>query len=248
MGPFRLSLQLYTIRSETALDFLGACRRVAEIGFEWVEPAGFGGISPERLQRELEGMGLGVSGSHVACEAVLEEAERTIEDHQALGCREVTVASLPRKFRRSKEAWLQIAGRLNETAERFAGAGIRLGYHNHDFEFERFAGRAGWDILFDSAPRLCAQVDTFWVVKAGRNPAECIRRLSGRVPSVHVKDMREDGEDVEFGLGVLDWEDIFAACDETRVETLVVEMDNPKLPPFESIEVCLRNLEERIVG
>lgn len=246
MERFRLSLQLYTIRSETKRDFLGACRRVAEMGYRWIEPAGWGDLKPEFLRREFDAMGLGVSGSHVGPEAVLNDADKIIEDHLALGCRDLTIAWVPESFRVSAEAWRGTASQFNRAAERFAHAGLRLGYHNHNFEFEKFDGRTGWRILFETAPQLQGQVDTFWVAKAGFDPAESIRFLKGRAPSVHVKDLGEDCKDIEFGLGVLDWPSIFYACSESGVEYLVAEMDNPRLPPLESAELCLKNLKKAL--
>lgn len=240
--PIGIALQLYTIREETAQDFLGACASVKAFGCDKVELAGFGGMNAEDLRQKLDDIGLQVIGSHIGLESAIDSAD-TIRDHLALGCKFVTVPWLADEHRSSVEAWRATARVLDDAAKRFQDAGLRLGYHNHAIEFAATDGNAcGWEILFEEAQNLDAQVDVFWVAKAGHDPGAVIEALAGRVPTIHAKDLAEDGEDVEIGRGVLDWSAIRAAAERSGVQIAIAEMDNPRLEPLKSAEECVAGL------
>ena len=247
MKPFRISLQLYTIREETAKDFLGACQRVADMGYEWVELAGLGGVHPYELRSEFDKFGIGISGAHVGEDAFL-DFDKVANENRELGNNEVTIAWLPEKYRDSRSAWENTAKTLEEAARKYRGQGLSLGFHNHQVEFDIYGGKSGLDILLENAPSLNIQLDVFWAQKGGEDPVELIPKLSGRLPSVHMKDLGADGEDIEFGEGLLDWPHIIEACEHAGVQTLVMEMDNPLLAPLESAEVCLKNIQRLLVG
>ncbi|MEM4409479.1 MAG: sugar phosphate isomerase/epimerase [Candidatus Caldarchaeum sp.] len=251
---FRISLQLYTVRDETRKDFWGTCARVAEIGYEWVELAGLPKGNLEEFVSHFEALGLGISGAHVPYEKVAYETQKVCAEHLSLGCRDIIIPSLPSSLVYSVENWGETAKRLNNLAEECARVGIRLSFHNHDVEFlatfptlrsdERGSGEfhTFWHQLMKSAPALLAQVDTYWVARAGYDVSDILEFVSGRVPSVHVKDMGADLEDVEFGRGVLDWSSIFNACVSAGVGTLVIELDRPKISSLESARISLENL------
>lgn len=233
-----IALQLYTIRDETSKDFLAACRAVKEIGYDYVELAGFGGLSADELRKGLDEIRLRAISSHIGIEDV-ENYRETIAKHIVLGCSYVCVAWLPEKRRNSLDAWKSTAKALNEGALRFKDAGLRLGYHNHTFEFDLIDGVVGWDLLMEMATDLDAQVDVFWVAKGRRDPAVAIRSVTGRVPTIHAKDLGEDGEDIELGAGLLDWGAIRSASDDAGVEFAIVEMDTPRKAPLVSAAECL---------
>ncbi|NOG93312.1 MAG: sugar phosphate isomerase/epimerase [Armatimonadetes bacterium] len=248
MNRFRVALQLYTIRSETAKDFLGACRAVKKIGYEFVELAGFGGFEAPALSYHLSEIGLRVSGSHVGLDAVTANATKTIEDHLAIGCKDVIVPWIPDERRNSAKAWKETGNLLEEAAQKFREYGLRVGFHNHAVEFQKFEGATGWDLLFGEAPSLWAQVDVFWVQYADADPVSVLAGVANRVSSIHAKDMAADKKDIEFGLGVIDWKPVLAQCEKSGVETLVVEMDDPKIAPLESARVSYENLQRLLKG
>ena len=237
--PIEVALQLYTIRSETSKDFIGACERVKRFGCDNIELAGFGGMRAKDLAKALNGIGLRAIGSHVGIESVI-ESSNTIDDHLELGCKLITVPWLANERRATAEAWRATGQVLEEAVHKFRDAGIQLGYHNHSFEFEPVGEQAGWEILFDAAPSIDAQVDVYWAAKGSRDPSATIRSLPGRTPTIHAKDLAEDGGDIELGNGILDWESIKDACVANGVQFAIVEMDNPRLPPLESAEACVR--------
>src|SRR5438552_528648 len=101
----------------------------------------------------------------------------------------------------------------------------------------------------ESAPgdTLRAELDTYWLQAAGASPATWLRKLKGRVPLVHLKDMTVvDGRaaQTEVGNGNLDWPEILSACREAGAEWLIVEQDETERDPIESLTVSYRNLAD----
>jgi sugar phosphate isomerase/epimerase len=125
----------------------------------------------------------------------------------------------------------RIATELGEIARACADRGIRLGYHNHAFEFAPLDGTSVWDVLLDGlSPGVELEVDVYWAAIGGRDPAEVIRAAGERVGLLHMKDVAAapDRGDVTPGDGILPWEEIVAAATEQAVAWYVVEEDNPK--------------------
>jgi sugar phosphate isomerase/epimerase len=241
---FNISLQLYTVRDALQTDFLGGIKRVSELGYPFVEFAGFGGHSAAEVARTLKGAGMKASGAHVPL-SVFEDASPIIDELLAIGCNQATIPSIPEEMRSSKEKWIESAKKIENAVPVFAEAGIGLGYHNHAFEWDEFEGYA---TLVENAPSANLQLDVFWAKVAGQDPIEWINRLSGRLPSIHCKDFGADGVDIELGDGVLDFVEILRAAKDAGTQTLVVEMDTPRLPPMESAAKSLKGLRAALDG
>jgi sugar phosphate isomerase/epimerase len=239
--------ELYTLRDHLrdADAIASAIQRVREIGYEGVELAGLGPIEPAHLARLLGDAGLAASSAHVRWERLRDEPAAVLEDCHTWGCDHLAVPILPPEYR-DGAGYARFGAEAAEVAGRLAAAGIRLSYHNHSFELERFGSESGLEILLrTSGPILGAQLDTYWIQHGGGSPAGWIRRLSGRVPSVHLKDMVVvDGEPAmaEIGEGNLDWGDVLGACQDAGTQLLIVEQDVCRRDPFESLAISRRNL------
>ena len=130
-------------------------------------------------------------------------------------------------------------------------AGIQLGYHNHDFEFEKFPGckKTMMEIFYEETDPecVCAEIDVHWVTRGGGSPVYWIHKVAGRMPVVHFKDfVRYEGEPrfCEIGEGNLDWAAIIEACRATNVRWYSIEQDQP-FPGrdiFESVKISFDNL------
>lgn len=243
-----IAAELYTLREHLrdADAIAAALERVRGMGYEAVELAGLGPIEPGRLAALLRDAGLAACSAHVPWERLRDETDAAIEDCQAWGCAHVAVPALPPDYR-DAAGYVRFAAEASDVGGRLRENGIRLAYHNHAFELQRFGRESGLEILFrlsDSA-LLRGQLDTYWIQYGGGSPAGWVRRLRGRLPSVHVKDMDvSEGEPVmaEVGEGNLDWPDVLAACREAEVEWLIVEQDVCRRDPFESLAISRRNL------
>lgn len=244
----RLAAQMYTVRdfTKTPQGIAESLRKIREIGYEAVQVSAIGPIDYKELKKMLDGEGLVACAQHSRWESFLENIEAVIEEYKTIDCRHAAIGSIPGKYR-SAEGFKQFAEEGSRVAERLAQEGMTFSYHNHSFEFERFGDRTGMQILIEeSDPKLCFEIDTYWVQHGGGDPAAWIRKVKGRAPLVHLKDMVVQGKEVvmaEVGEGNMNWESILAACREAGVEWYMVEQDICQRDPFESLAISYRNLK-----
>lgn len=243
-----IAAELHTLRDHLrdASAIPAGLERVREMGYAGVELAGLGPIEPSALAARLRETGLVACSAHIGWDRLRYETDAAIEDCQTWGCSHAVVPVLPDRYR-DAAGYARFAAEAGEVALRLHEAGIRLGYHNHSFELEHFGKESGLEILYRSSDRvlLDAQIDTYWIQHGGGSPAGWIRRLRGRVPLVHLKDMDVSGGQpvmAEVGEGNLDWQDVLAACREAEVLWLIVEQDVCRRDPFESLAISRRNL------
>ena len=116
----------------------------------------------------------------------------------------------------------RVAARLNDLAAQAAGRGLKVGYHNHWWEFEPLGEGTAYDLFVSElAPEVVLEVDTYWATVGGQDAPELLRRLGDRVGFLHVKDgsLSEDPtEQLPVGSGKVPVADILAAApDAVRV-------------------------------
>ena len=148
-----------------------------------------------------------------------------------VGCQRIIVPWLPDEERATADGARALARELGGLAGRCADRGIRLGYHNHAFEFAPLDGTTIWQVLLDELPDdVDLELDVYWATVGGRDPVELIAGAGGRVRLLHMKDMSaEPGHgDLTPGDGTLPWPAIVAAGTAAGVEWYVVEEDNPR--------------------
>jgi sugar phosphate isomerase/epimerase len=240
MAKIPVGVQLYTVRNETAKDFLGTLKQVAAIGYAGVEFAGHGGLSAADMKAALNDLGLRPVGSHVGIDILRADLKSVIDYHVAIGAPRIIIPWLPEQLRPGGDGWTTLCAEIPIMGRACVDAGLEFCYHNHDFEFTLVDGIPALDKLYgETDPSLLkAELDLYWVTIAGRSPVEYINKYAGRVVSLHIKDMTPGADPTyaEVGEGIIDWMPIFAAADNAGVKWYVVEHDDPqKYPPLESI-------------
>lgn len=204
-----LSVQLYSLRRETAADPAATLRTAPGLGFDGVELAGDYGWTADQWRDLLAETGLKVVGAHVALDTLEADLTTLCAFHRTIGNTRLVVPWLEEKLRRA-DGYREAARRLDALGERAADEGFTLAYHNHAFEFDPIAGTpdAGMDILLKATDpaKVRFEVDTFWVERGGRNAVAFLRENAARVGLIHAKDMRRpDLADVALGGGVVDF-------------------------------------------
>jgi sugar phosphate isomerase/epimerase len=243
-----IAAQLYTVRDQLQdpTRLAGVLGGLREIGYRAVEVAGLGPKTTEHFSKELANAELTACSAHASLESLTRDLASVAAECQEWGCRYVVVPSLPSEYR-SAAGFRRFAAEADELAHGLEPFGLKLAYHNHSYELERWNGQTGLEALFAAAPpgTLHAELDTFWLQYGGASVAEWIRRLKGRVPLVHLKDMAViESKPVmaEVGEGNLDWPRILEACRAAGTEWLVVEQDECRRDPMESLAISFRNL------
>lgn len=243
----RIGVQLYTVRALMAEDVAGTLAAVAAIGYSEVEFAGYFDHPPDEIRAMLGANGLTAPATHVGLDLMQGDAlDASIETALAIGHGWLVVPSLPESLR-TADGYREVAGILNEAGAAAASAGVRVGYHNHAFEFEPVgddpAGPTGYTVLADNLdPALVdLEIDLHWSGLVGVDALALFEAYPGRFPLCHVKGLSADGEMVDVGAGVIDWAGIFAHSDHAGLRHYFVEHDQPG-DPLASIQASYRYL------
>lgn len=237
MATLPIAAQLYTVRDLMASDVAGTLRAVAALGYDGVEFAGLYDTPAAQLRTLLDQLQLRVCSSHVGLNELEHNLDEVIATYALLGC-PILVVPWVEAGRRDYHA---LAYTLAPIAERVRAAGMRLAYHNHDFELTAQGGSSGLELLSTSAgpAPLMFELDCGWVHKAGQAPLALIERLAGRLPLLHIKDVDAQGGWIEVGSGTVGYGPIVAAAPRAGVEWLIVELDVCPRPPLESLRLSL---------
>jgi sugar phosphate isomerase/epimerase len=232
----KIGLQLYTVRSAMKNDFEGTLAKVAGIGYQEVEFAGYFNHSPHDVRKILDANGLNAPSAHVDYEVLGEKWPGTLDASRIMGHTYIVCPSIPDNLHRP-DGWKRAAEIFNQAAEASHKAGIQFAFHNHEVEFKKFDGKIPYDIvLAETDPNLVKmEMDLFWTVKGGADPLNYFNRYPGRFPLVHVKGMDKNGKMSEVnGNGAIDWKRIFAQSANAGIKHYFVEHDDPN-SPFDSI-------------
>jgi sugar phosphate isomerase/epimerase len=241
----QIALQLYTLRRLAAVDLPGTLQAVAAAGFRAVELAGLPETGPGELARLLHEAGLRVVAAHEGIEGLRADASAVADRLAEVGCSRAIVPWMPEDDRRTADDVRRFAADLAGFATTFAERGIRIGYHNHSFEFAALDGTTIWDVLLGNLPpEVEIELDVYWASVGGRDPAAEIRAAAGRVRLLHMKDRSAGSEphDVPAGEGILPFPQIIEAGRAAGVEWYIVEQDEPH-EPLTDVASALRYLE-----
>lgn len=231
-----LSVQIYSLRDAGDLDTQLALARAA--GFEWIESVAGHGLAPEAFAERLRAHGLKLSSMHVSLALAESDPAQIIALCRATGCTRVIVPWLPMGERAATAAgWRAIGARLAVIGDRMHAAGLRLAYHNHDFEYLSYDGRTALDWIFSTTTpqQLGWEADLGWTARAGVDPLAAALARADRLMAVHAKDIAPPSTAVEedgwcaLGQGIVGWAALAEAL-RPRVELFVLEHDRPQNP------------------
>ena len=238
------ALQLYSLREELATGRMGVLRRVAEFGYGAVEPYDVR-TDPEQQRADLDEAGLAVCSVHA--KILDDDGDALVRGALVVGADTVIVPwASPERFA-DAEAITVLAGELNQAAAKIADQGLRLGYHNHDFELSSIVGgRPALEVLADGLdPAVILEVDAYWAAVGGQHVPALLGRLGDRVRYLHVKDgpaVSRDDMMTAVGSGVLPVAEILASC--PSAEWHVVELDRCATDMFTAVGDSLAWLAE----
>lgn len=251
MSAFQIGAQLYSVRDycKTIPDIAQTLKKVAAIGYPGVQISGFGPVDPKEVAKVLKDSGLVCAATHMGWPRFLNELDAVIEEHKMWGCTHPAIGSLPKEYF-TVEGLKRFLDELPPVAEKLAAAGMDFSYHNHNHELARYGEKTWLTMLYEQASpaMLKAEIDTYWITAGGGDPASWIRRLFGRQPLLHLKDMvvTPDRQQrfAEIGEGNLNWQAILQAARESGVQWALVEQDQCyERNPFDSLAISYRNLK-----
>ncbi|MDX1284522.1 MAG: sugar phosphate isomerase/epimerase [Draconibacterium sp.] len=267
LGGQKVGVQLYSIRDAMDADALGSLKKVADMGYKFVELAGYSdgkfyGMAPKEFQKAVEDLGMKIISSHTMVEAkgiTMENAQKMADDHAMVGA-EYCVQPWVNDEDRNVEKYKKMIADWNKVGEIMKKVGIQFAYHNHNFEFLPTNGIIPYYDIFlkeMDADLITMELDMYWATKAGHDPVEMFKKYPGRFQLFHFKDgsvktepyYTVEKDDISpVGAGYIDFKRIYEARKTAGMKYLFVEDDNQgNGKPFEGIKTSIDNIITKIV-
>jgi sugar phosphate isomerase/epimerase len=246
-----IGLQLYSIRDSINRDVPAAIKKVADMGYTFVEPASyrdgkFYNMDPAAFKALCEKNGMPVLSSHTSHELPApEDYEETmawwdqcIDAHVAVGAKYIVQPSMGRSAYQSIANLKKWCDYFNEVGAKCNAKGIRFGYHNHDREFSTVHGdTVMYDFMLQNTDpsKVMFQLDLYWCVVGGKNPVDYFKKYPGRFELWHIKDEKEIG-----ASGMMDFKSIWAAKEISGMQYGIVEVERYDFDQFTS---CKKSID-----
>ena len=253
MSSFKLGNQLYSVRNEMNKDMEGTIKAIAEMGYDCVEFAGYFGRTAEEVKAMCDKYGLEIPSVHQIHPPVLERPEEEIKFLKTLGVKYFAIPYVGGDEWESK--YDTLLSEFKEVSALLKEAGIKLLYHNHDFELlikhgdgcvlDSIYSDLGTDVI---APEL----DMCWVHYSGNDPIAYVKKYGDVEEVLHLKDFEctklaggpvyklidaegkaQGGDDKEasgfefrpVGYGRQEVPAILKAAEDTAIKYVIVEQD-----------------------
>ncbi|MBK5278724.1 MAG: sugar phosphate isomerase/epimerase [Bacteroidia bacterium] len=252
-GKKSIGLQLYTLRDVIMKDVRGTLSAVAAMGYAEVETYGYKdgslfGMPATEFGSYLKSLGVKVTSGHYGIElATGNDWEKACADAQEMGQKYVVVPWMDKKYYSSLDALKVTCNSLNKAGEVAKKYKLRMGYHNHAFEFTEVEGKVVYDVMLDSLdPKLVGmEMDLFWVVNAGKNPLAYFQKYPKRFELWHIKDMDKINKDdnANVGTGSIDFVALFANAKKSGMKRFYIEQENYPSSPLESAQKSIDYLK-----
>lgn len=255
-------IQLYTLRSLMKEDPFPTLKQIAEMGYKEIESfpsekGHFWGYPVAEFSKKARDLGLKLVSTHIPFGEVpaknpdlatlQNKLEAFVQDLAEAGASYLVCPNLDSSLRHTPEARKKVAETLNKAGEICRKAGIRFAYHNHAFEFEPSPdGSILYDFLLrETNPDLVKmELDLYWAAKAKQDIPRLMGLHPGRFPLLHVKDMAQtDGTTAAVGTGTLNFAEMFKKAEVAGVKHFLVEQEHFPVPPLESVQISLKNLQ-----
>ena len=235
-----MCVQMYSARSILNHDnYADILKEIAAMGYTAVEAASYDGDNgliygdtPEVFKQKVEAAGMKVLSAHVSRGLSREELDsgdltaalawwdKCIEVHKKAGMEYIVT---PWMGLQETLKDLQVyCDYLNEVGRRCKAAGIKYGYHNHAYEFEKVEDQVMYDYMLQHTdPDLVFfQMDVYWAVIGKASPVDYFKRYPGRFKMLHIKDEWEVGQS-----GMVGFDAIFKNAELAGLENFVVEIE-----------------------
>lgn len=258
-----VGLQLYSLRDIIKNDIKGIIKKVATIGYKEVETYGysvkngFWGLTAKEFSILLKENGLTSPSGHFGMDNFMagknsDELKSYIEAANLLGSDYVTVPFIGAEIRKTADDYKRVALKLNEAAILCKAAGLKLAYHNHDFEFKAFNDTTGFDILLKETDKKLVdfELDLYWAVRSGIDPIALFKANPNRFKMWHVKDMDKVNQNLnaEIGQGAINFKDIFKGAKQADVKHYFIEHEhNYKPDELGSIKESFRYVNDLLL-
>ncbi|NTV83114.1 MAG: TIM barrel protein [Bacteroidales bacterium] len=245
-----IGFQLYTVRDHISKDLPGTLEKLSRMGYNWLEAAGYNdgkfyNLPPADFKSMVENLGMKLISSHVAINP--EQSQQAIDAHLELGVHYAVYPWMSMPEKPSRDDYMRKAELFNTLGQACNRAGLKFGYHNHDFEFVKIEDTTGYDILLEMTDpeSVCFEADIYWMTYAKVDPMHYFKKHRGRFDLWHVKDMEDSPERAftEVGEGTIPYKKYFDEVDRiSGMNYFFIEQDTCKIDSLESAAISYSNL------
>ncbi len=246
----RIALQLYSLREYVGEDPIAMLKKVKACGFNAVEFAGYYGLEAAELKAVLDEIGLEPLSSHVGYQLLDEKLDEVVAYSRELGLKYVIC---PAARLETIEDCKTVAAVLNRAHEALSPYGIKVGYHNHNFEFVEAEGRYLMDYLREGYAHddMIVEIDTCWIRYAGVDPVAYIDGLGSVAGPTHFKELganfkpgSHEDLDVQIGKGIIDFKGVLEVLKKngSLEKGVVVEQEGFTGDPYEDLTRSVEHL------
>jgi sugar phosphate isomerase/epimerase len=246
----KVGLQLYSLRDVINKDPKAVLKSVSEFGYKELETFGYNdgklfGMPVKEYGDYVKSLGMKTISGHYGMDLLSKDWDKTCADAKSLGQEYVVVPWLNKEYYSSMDVLKKTCASINQAAEVAKKAGLKMGYHNHAFEFEQVDGQVIFDVMLKELDsQVSIEMDIFWVVNAGQDPIAYFNKYPGRFEQWHVKDMdkADKNRNADVGTGTIDWKNIFAASKKSGMKHFYIEQETYPNNSTESIKNSIKNL------
>lgn len=244
-----ISLQMYTLREfmTTPEQVDETLRRVAEIGYRYVQPSVPAFLTAKDFKALLDRHGLKADSFSYMSPDMTGGLGQILATAETLQTAFVRAGAIPMAESYTKEGFEHYAAKINPNGRLLRSHGLTYIYHFHAYEFVDLGGIRGIDILLEQTDpdAIHFQPDVHWMAAAGEEPSVTLDQFKGRAEYIHMQGyaILPDPEEkrpvarctVPVGQGNLNWPGIVAAARRIGIEMFVVEQDDCYTDAFESV-------------
>jgi len=255
--PFPVGVQLYTVREQAEQDLNAVLAHISMIGYKEVETYWSVYTHPaKKLRSMIVDNGLSVPSGHFDYDGL----ESKLDYAKELGVQYMICPMLPKDMWTSADGFKKAADQFNKWGAQIKGMGMQFGFHNHNYEFQKFGNTTGYDIITQNtdAKLVCLEMDCYWMTQAGQDPIAMLKKFGSRIQLIHLKDRQAgfpttqmlgpDAEHItEVGSGTINWKSVIETGQQTGVKHFFVERDNGSTPAFESLRISYNYLNKLMV-
>ena len=217
-----VGLQVYSVRDYASKDLEDTMTKLKEIGYDYVEPAGLYGKTAEEYKAVLDKCGLTAICAHVPYAEMIADIDKVIADYTTLGVKYIAVPYLGEDDRPMAKNFDAVLENIRNIGKKCAEAGLKYGYHNHSFEFNKVEDQVMIDYMIQNTdPQyVFFEMDVYWTVMGKASPVAYFKKYPGRFKLLHIKDHKEIGQS-----GMVGFDAIFKNAEIAGVEHIIVEAE-----------------------
>jgi len=227
----KIGLQLYTLRDVINKDPKGVLKQVSDLGYEELEAYSYRdgllfGMKAKEFGDYVRSLGMRTTSGHYSLGkaermkdikgTLTNDWERAVADAKEIGQEYMILAFLMPEERKTLDDYKQVCEILNKAGEVCKRYGIRIGYHNHDFEFVKIDNQVPYFLMLSELdPKLVSmELDLYWSTYAEYPPVELFKKYPGRFEQWHLKDMDKTDrkKNANVGTGSIDFSQILASA------------------------------------